>query len=157
MNSILPIIVGYYAIKTYEPIFQGQELQFLLVSTIYRYPTSTIYHHTTRTYEPIYKGQMRGGRLPLAGLSPIVVYSSAIDRFSNRVRDNLLEAEYLIQDNLFKAEYSLLKLIANIADYKQYISQYLIYISIRSEIIYKLSSKTILQLLAELQKTNPFI
>ena len=61
---------------------------------------------------------MRGGRLPLAGLSPIVIYSSAIDRFSDRVRDNLLEAEYPIKDNLFKAEYSLLKPIASIASCK---------------------------------------
>ena len=39
---------------------------------------------------------MREGRLPLVGLSPIVIYSLAIDYFNNRVRDNLLKAEYLV-------------------------------------------------------------
>ena len=61
---------------------------------------------------------MRGGRLPLAGLSPMIIYSLAIDYFSNRVRDNLLEVEYPIKDDLFKAEYSLLKLIVDIAGCK---------------------------------------
>ena len=48
----------------------------------------------------------------------MVVYSLAIDYFSDRVRDNLLEAECPIKDNLFKVEYSLLKPIANIASCK---------------------------------------
>ena len=48
----------------------------------------------------------------------MVIYSSAIDRFSDRVRDDLLEAEYPIKDDLFKVECSLLKPVADIANCK---------------------------------------